>query len=186
MDRSHSCTTWHERGSAAGSARGRAVGDGAQRPAERVAVFMVRRDAIWRRRRGAGRGAGNLVGPAASLVFRVARGHEIVALRISLGGGTAKLLRRAVYGGTEFSEVIPKVRLRTEGGSVSMLSGKVWFSGGLDLGADECRPITLLGWSSETSVETSNGSGYGASQKEGLRHEEAGKRVALGGDTGGV
>ena len=81
------------------------------------------------------------MGPAASLVFRVTRGHEIVALRISLGSGTAKLLRGAVYGGTEFSEVIPKVRFRREGRGVfhAAIGEGVVFggvqTGGLDLGA---------------------------------------------------
>src|SRR5262249_62405767 len=102
MDRTDSGEPWHERGSAAGSSRGRVAGYGAQGPVAGIAVFVVRRRAIWRGRRGAGGGAGNLVGTAHGVVFRIARSHEIVARRISLGGGTAKLFRGAVHGGAEF------------------------------------------------------------------------------------
>src|SRR5215469_897004 len=102
MDRTDAGEPWHERGSAAGSSRGRAAGYGTQGPVEGIAVFVVRRHAIWRGRRGAGRGPGNLVGAADGVVFRIARSHEIVAHRISLGGCPAKLFRGAVHGGAEF------------------------------------------------------------------------------------
>src|SRR5262249_32316010 len=102
-------------------------------------------------RRGAGGGAGNLVGTAHGVVFRIARSHEIVARRISLGGGTAKLFRGAVHGGAGVSGVVPTGRFRRGGeGGVHAVKGKgVVFgggqTGGVDFGADEFSLVYAAG-----------------------------------------
>src|SRR5258707_15686881 len=75
----------------AGSPRWRVAGNIAGRVVERAAIFVERRNPVWRSASGAGGSARNLVGAAVGMDFGLAGNDECARYRLQVGRQQARL-----------------------------------------------------------------------------------------------